>query len=187
MARRAGIPLIREVNAPYVRERSRHGGLALPRLAAWAEVKAWRSADAVVAVTGVLADIIAEAGVKRDRLHVMPNGVDSRTFSRAAIDPDAKSKLGLTGFTVLGFTGYVRDWNGLDVAINLLARPDGQQLFVLVVGDGPRGCRWRPGLRVLVFQHACDSPVSSSGTKFHRWSLRLILPFNLPLIPMPLH
>ncbi len=137
VARREGIPLIREVNAPYVRERSRHGGLALPRLAAWAEVKAWRSADAVIAVTGVLADIIAEAGVGRDRLHVMPNGVDSRIFSRAAIDPDAKSRLGLTGFTVLGFTGYVRDWNGLDVAINLLARPDGQQLFVLVVGDGP--------------------------------------------------
>jgi glycosyltransferase involved in cell wall biosynthesis len=67
----------------------------------------------------------------------MPNGVDTQVFSRAAIDPNSKASLGLAGFTVLGFTGYVRDWNGLDVAIDLLARPDGQQLFLLVVGDGP--------------------------------------------------
>jgi len=43
----------------------------------------------------------------------------------------------LSGFTVLGFTGYVREWNGLDAVIELMARPEGRQLFLLVVGDGP--------------------------------------------------
>jgi len=137
VSRQTGTPLIREVNAPYVRERARHGGLAWHRLATWAENKTWLTADAVITVTGVLADIVAEAGVSRERLHVMPNGVDTRLFSRAALDPDAKSRLGLTGFTVLGFTGYVREWNGLDVVIDLLARPEGRKLFLLVVGDGP--------------------------------------------------
>ena len=57
-ARRAGIPLIEEINAPYFLERSSHGGIAMSRLAALAERSAWRRADAVVAVTGALAEIV---------------------------------------------------------------------------------------------------------------------------------
>ena len=160
VARRTGIPRISEVNAPYVRERSQHGGLALPRLAAWAETKAWRSADAVIAVTGTLTDIVAEAGVERDRLHVMSNGVDTQVFSGASIDPTAKAALGLARFTVLGFTGYVRDWNGLDAVIDLLSRADGQQLFLLVVGDGPaRAALDAQAERLGVSQRLCFTGV----------------------------
>ena len=110
-ARRAGIPLIEEINAPYFLERSRssHGGIAM--LAAWAERAAWRRADAVVAATSVLAAIIALPGVPRDRLHVMPNGVHPDLFSLQFIDVAAKARLGLERSIVLGFTGFVRDGN----------------------------------------------------------------------------
>ena len=136
-AKRAGIPLIEEVNAPFLIERSRHGGIALPSLAAWTERIAWTQADAIVAVTKVLADIVAERGIPPGRLHVMPNGIDEGLLTPDAVALDAKAKLGLDGFTVLGFTGFVRDWNGLDDVIKLLDRPAARNWYLLIVGDGP--------------------------------------------------
>jgi glycosyltransferase involved in cell wall biosynthesis len=137
VARRTGIPLIEEVNAPYFMERRRHGGIALPAVAAWAERTALRGADAVITVTNVLADIAAAQGVARDRLLVMPNGIDQFLLGPDAIDLNAKTRLGLNGYTVLGFTGFVRDWNGLDVVLDQLGLPMGQKWFLLIVGDGP--------------------------------------------------
>lgn len=137
IAGRAAIPLIEEVNAPYFLERSCHGGIALPSVARWAEAAAWRRADAVVTVTSVLADIVAAQGVMRDRLHVMPNGIDQALLKPEAIDQNAKFRLGLGDYTVLGFTGFVRDWNGLEGVLDQMARPEGRGWFLLVVGDGP--------------------------------------------------
>jgi glycosyltransferase involved in cell wall biosynthesis len=130
------LPLIEEVNAPYAIERSRHGGIALQRLAMWAEGSAWRQADSVIAVTTHLADIVAAAGVPRERVCVMSNGIDTAAFQapRAA---GAEQELGLGAFTVLGFTGFVREWNGLEAAIDLLVDPDLRGVFLLIIGDGP--------------------------------------------------
>jgi glycosyltransferase involved in cell wall biosynthesis len=137
VARWMGVPLISEVNAPYFRERSLHGGIAWRALADWTERALWRRADATIVVTGVLADIVRSAGAAPTRVHVMPNGIDTRLFGSHAIDSSAKARLGLQGRTVLGFTGYVRDWNGLDAVLELLAAPEGRDCFLLVVGDGP--------------------------------------------------
>jgi glycosyltransferase involved in cell wall biosynthesis len=137
VARRFGLPLIEEVNAPYFAERSRHGGLLLSRLAEWSERTAWQRADAVITVTGVLADIVVKAGVPRDKLHVMPNGIDEELLEVGAVDPCAKERLGLSAYTVLGFTGYIRDWNGLDAVLELLAQERARRCFLMIVGDGP--------------------------------------------------
>jgi len=56
---------------------SRHGGLALRRLAHWFEGVAWRGADRVIAVTEVLKGIITTTGVPPDRVMVMSNGIES--------------------------------------------------------------------------------------------------------------
>jgi len=88
-------------------------------------------------VTKVLADIVAERGIPSDRLHVMPNGIDEGLLRPDAVDHDAKTSLGLDGFTVLGFTGFVRDWSGLDAVIKLLQRPAARKWYFLIVGDGP--------------------------------------------------
>ena len=137
VAKQFGVPLIEEVNAPYNLERSQHGGIAWHGLANWAERFAWSRADAVITVTQVLADIVGGQGVPAGRLHVMPNGIDESLIPMSAVDPQAKARLGLDGYTVLGFTGFVREWNGLEPVIDQLARPEGQRWFLLVVGDGP--------------------------------------------------
>jgi len=135
-ARASRIPIIEEVNSPLFIERSGHGGISLVSLARWSERWAWKHADAVVTVTRVLADIVA--GVRGDNgsIEVMPNGVDRKLFASDLIERDAKRKLYLEGKTVLGFTGFVRDWNGLEQVIDMLPhlRPE---VVLLIVGDGP--------------------------------------------------
>lgn len=135
-ARASRIPIIEEVNSPLFVERSKHGGIALGSLARWSERWVWERADAVVTVTQVLADIVASACSDSGSIEVMPNGVDRKIFAADRIDHQAKRKLHLEGKTVLGFTGFVRDWNGLEHVIDMLPhlRPE---VVLLIVGDGP--------------------------------------------------
>ncbi len=134
-----GIPLLLEVNSPLVLERSQHsGGLALQRLARWAEGAAWRGADAVLPVTQVLAGHVRAYGVPTERIHVVPNGINRAHFAEAPRPDEAKRRLGLQGRVVLGFTGFVRDWHGVDRVIDWMASPQApQDTHLLVVGDGP--------------------------------------------------
>jgi len=75
LASRTGLPYFLEVNSPLAQERTEHGTLRLQRLAHALERRVWQSATRVLPVTQVLADAIAAAGVPRNRLHVVPNGV----------------------------------------------------------------------------------------------------------------
>jgi len=137
LRRRTGIPFLLEVNAPLCEERRRHGGLVLQRIARWTEHHAWRSADAVLPVSHALANIVAAAGVPGERLHVVPNGINSERFRELPAREAAKASLGLSGKLVLGFAGFVRSWHGLDSVVELLTGPRGVGRHLLVVGDGP--------------------------------------------------
>lgn len=139
LKRKLGIPLLLEVNSPLVHERSLHsGGLSLKALARWAEGAAWRSADYVLPVTQVLGKYVADYGVPADRIVVIPNGINEAHFSEAPDSETAKANLGLSGKLVLGFTGFVRDWHGVDRVVRWLATPQAPlNTFLLIVGDGP--------------------------------------------------
>lgn len=137
LRRRTGVPYLLEVNAPLYEERRRHGGLALERIARWTERHAWRCADAVLPVSRALANIVAAAGVPGERLHVIPNGINTARFAELPARDPAKASLGLSGKLVLGFAGFVRPWHGLDAVLDLLAGPNGAGRHLLVVGDGP--------------------------------------------------
>jgi glycosyltransferase involved in cell wall biosynthesis len=134
--RRFRLPLISEVNAPLFDERNRYGGIALKRLAAATERAAWRGADCVVTVTNVLRDRIIDEGIPVDKVVVTPNGVDLDRFPVQPSRDEAKRRLGLEGALVLGFTGFARDWHGLDRVVDLLAAARERNLCFLLVGDG---------------------------------------------------
>jgi glycosyltransferase involved in cell wall biosynthesis len=138
-SRRLGIPLLLEVNAPLVEERSRHsGGLALPALARWAEGAAWRGADRVLPVTQVLARHVLDRGVPAHNVVVIPNGINRTHFKQAPQPDEAKRVLGLSGRLVLGFTGFVRDWHGVDRIIDWMHTAQAPaNTHLLIVGDGP--------------------------------------------------
>lgn len=137
-ARRHKLPLLLEVNAPILEERSRYDGLALVKLARWSQRYTWCNADMVLPVTQVLGDIVTSYGVDPKKVVVIPNGINGERFERAPDVTAAKQALGLQGRLVLGFTGFVRDWHGLDKVLDLIAAdPPDSQRHLLVVGDGP--------------------------------------------------
>lgn len=155
LKRRLGIPLLLEVNSPLVLERSQHsGGLSLLRLARWAEGSAWRSADWVLPVTGVLAGHVVAYGVPAERIVVIPNGINEAHFAGAPEAATAKAKLGLADKLVLGFTGFVRDWHGVNRVIDWMASPaTPQHLYLLMVGDGPERTSLEAQARRLGLEH----------------------------------
>ncbi|MGH8114951.1 MAG: glycosyltransferase family 4 protein [Rhodanobacteraceae bacterium] len=134
--RRHRLPWLVEVNAPLFDERCAHGGIRLKWLARWSERSVWRGADHVFAVTQVLARRIEREGVDPARLTVTPNSVDTAVFERLPSRADAKRSLGLEAKVVLGFTGFVREWHGLERVLDAMQRLDVPS-HVVLVGDGP--------------------------------------------------
>lgn len=136
--RRFRLPLIVEVNAPMALERRKYGGLSWPMLADWTERYVWINADFVLPVTRVLADHIATKGVSSEHIVVIPNAIREEAFTGLPTTQEAKARYGLAGKLVIGFTGFVREWDRLDRIVSWIARQgDVADLHLLVVGDGP--------------------------------------------------
>ena len=132
------LPLILEVNAPMAVERRQYGGLYWPRLADWAESYVWRNADIVLPVTQVLAEHLVAKGVARDRVVVIPNGINEDHYRNLPTSDAAKQRFGLSGKLVIGFTGFVREWDRLDRIMHWIAQqPSDVGAQLLVIGDGP--------------------------------------------------
>lgn len=156
LRRRWKLPYFLEVNAPLYEERARHDGLSLHALARWSERTAWRAADVVLPVTGVLADHVKAAGVPSSRIVVMPNGIDLARFGQVGSRNRVRASFGLRNALVLGFVGFIRSWHGLHKVIEVLADPALTAAHLLVVGDGPG--------REVLEHHAKQLGVTSSVT-----------------------
>jgi len=131
------LPFILEVNAPILDERSKYDGISLKWLASWTERYCWRQADFILPVTQVLADRVMKDGITSDKITVIHNGIDPEKFSKVIDKESAKKKLGLDGKLVLGFTGFIRPWHGLDRVVELLHTYNDMDMHLLIVGEGP--------------------------------------------------
>lgn len=180
LKRRTGLPLLLEVNAPLADERERFGGLALPRLARWSERVVWRGADMVLPVTRVLGDMVAAQGVPQERLMVVPNGINQEHFAEAPSSQAAKAALGWPDALVLGFTGFVRDWHGMDRVIRWMATPAAPaNARLLLVGDGPA----RAELEALARQLDLGERVRFTGVISRDEVPRHVAAFDVALQP----
>lgn len=160
-ARRHRVPLLLEVNAPYaVAERQKGGPSAVAPLSDWCEHYTWRQASRVLPVTGVLATMIEAAGVPAHRIRVIGNAIDPAAFAQVPTQEEAKQVLGLGGRVVVGFTGFVNEWDRLDRVITWLAGYAGRErVHLLVVGDGPV----RPALELQARQAGVPDLVTFTG------------------------
>ena len=180
LKRKYRLPMLLEVNAPIFEERSRYDGLALKGLARWSQSYTWNAADYVLPVTQVLGDIVATYGVPRERIVVIPNGINASQFSQAPETQAAKAALGLDGNIVLGFTGFVRDWHGLDKVIAMIAGdPPESSRHLLVVGDGPA----RPALEAQADALNIRHRVSFTGVIGRDDVARYVAAFDIALQP----
>lgn len=134
-ARRAGVPSVLEANCVFsARPYADFEPMRLPRLARVLERRALAMATVVVAVSTPLARQV-EALAGRTAL-VVPNGVNTEQFDPAKADGDAiRHRLGLAGAFVVGWSGVIRDWHGLDLLLEATSEVAGAVL--LIVGDGP--------------------------------------------------
>ncbi len=180
LKKRLRLPLLLEVNAPLVDERMRFGGLGLPWLGRWAEGLAWRGADMVLPVTQVLADYVRARGIPQQRIEVIPNGINEAHFSLAPSPSDAKAALGWPDALVLGFTGFVRDWHGVDRVLRWMARDDTpRHARLLMVGDGPA----QDGLEALARELQLGDRVHFTGVVTRHEVPALVAAFDIALQP----
>ena len=132
------IPLIMEINTPYSESRATYNGLKLKTMARWIEVRTWCGADAVLPVSQVMADLIAEVGISLSKIHVVPNAINPQDFANLPSQATIKERLGLSEQLVVGFTGYVREWDRLDRILDWMSSTKVlPQVHLLIVGDGP--------------------------------------------------
>ena len=179
LARCFQLPFILEVNAPLVVERSSFGGMSFRGIAAWSERHAWRAADCVLPVTGVLARYLESAGVPQIRIRVTPNGIASeclQSIDRAL----AKKRLGLESGLVLGFVGFVREWHGLEKVVDLLScEPALSNARLLIVGDGPA----RDSIRARARATGVDDRILITGVVPHARIPELVSAMDIALQP----
>src|SRR5262245_10313271 len=152
VARRLGLPLVLELNAPadeaglYLKEYWH-----LPFVARAIERYKLRRADAVTVVSSTLPRLLVETyRIPEAKVTVVPNGADlDRFHPRVARDAGVRFPDG-TG-PVIGFVGSFRRWHGTDLMIRMVrevgaARP---HAGFLLVGDGPEAPAVQEAVRPL--------------------------------------
>jgi len=177
--KRLGLPLILEVNSPLFEERAKNDGLRLHRIGRWAQGYIWRNVDHAFPVTGVLAKTVESYGVPASRITVVPNGVDPARFQAV---PKTEAPVGPAGkpVIVLGFTGFIRDWNAVHRLIDFAAlHKDTYDIRVLVVGDGPA----RPFLEEYARKQGIPERLTITGIVGRDEVTRHVTSFDIAVLP----
>ena len=111
-------------------------------------------ATTVFPVTQVLGDMLVAMGVQRARIRVVPNGINPDNFAKLPSADAAKSRFGLASRSVIGFIGFVREWDHLDRIVSWLSRrPADDAACLMVVGDGPVRAALEAQARALGIAH----------------------------------
>lgn len=128
-----GAKHVLEINALLTDEEVAWRSLHLRRLARRREDELLAAADVRIAVSEHLSKKVEERCGKD--VVCVPNGVETELFLEMPERGQAREKLGLPADgPLVGFTGSLRPWHGLDVAIDALPMLDGVELAV--AGDG---------------------------------------------------
>ena len=136
IAQRTGLPLTVEVNAPLLSEAQAYREIAAIDDARAIESDVLTNADAIIAVSEGVKSYCVEGGARPERVHVVPNAVDTKAFSPET--PPAAVP-GRGAGPVIGFVGGLKPWHGLQELLaafrNIsVQHPDAR---LLIVGDGP--------------------------------------------------
>lgn len=96
-------------------------------------------ADHVITLAEVMREEIANRGVPRERITVVPNAVDGTVFTPGRPNWALRASLGIPqGAMVLGYVGSLVSYEGLDTLIHSLGllRARRHNVHLLLVGDG---------------------------------------------------
>jgi len=109
------------------------------KLAVKMETDACKQCTVVVTITSHLKKLLVERGVPADKIVVVPNGVDTNSFTPRQKDKELEEMLHLKGKKVIGYLGAFAPYEGLEYILEAAAilKARGRKDFrVLLVGDG---------------------------------------------------
>jgi glycosyltransferase involved in cell wall biosynthesis len=134
-ARAKGLAGVLEVNAPLIDEQARYRNLIDRAGAERATQEAFCAASTVVVVSRAIVPYVEQYGGRRERVHVVPNGVDPARFP-SHLEPSVR---GSDDTFTVGFLGSLKPWHGVTSLVEAFARVhrDNRSTRLLVVGDGP--------------------------------------------------
>jgi glycosyltransferase involved in cell wall biosynthesis len=179
--RRYGLPVILEVNGT-AHEMAEYFGLRLKRRALRVEDAALAMADAIVVVSQALQSELAEAGVPRGKLEILPNGVDATAFPQHLDGIGVRQRYNLGHGPVVGFVGSFAPWHDLATliqAFELICHHHDARL--LIIGDGDT----RPALEAEVRQRGLESRVTFVGSLPHHLVPEHLAAMDVAVAPYP--
>ena len=132
-ARRNGLPIVMTIHCSpkHTVARTDLRSTTINKLGGWIEERGERASDAIISITWRLAHKIIESGIPRDRVHVIPSGVNPELFAEPTIDP-----LPRVPRPRIGFVGRLKKSKGIFDLLDAaeLLTHDAQLVYV---GDGP--------------------------------------------------
>lgn len=159
--RTLGLPVVYECRAFWEDAAVDHGtsraGGPRYRLTRAMETSVFRRVDAVTTICEGLRAEIASRGIAADKITVIPNAVDTDSFTFGApAKAELQQQLGLTGKTVLGFIGSFYAYEGIPLLLQALPALLRQhpELRLLLVGGGPQEAEIRETIAKRELQEA---------------------------------
>lgn len=142
VGKKYNIPVFTEVNAPLAFERSNEPDESqhFKTLAFELEKKICNSSFKTIAVSTSLKKYLVSMGVDEDKIFVLPNGVNLDKFKPVQKNRRLLNELKIHDDSfVIGFTGILRPWHGLDLLLNAFKKVHDRfsETVLLIAGDGP--------------------------------------------------
>lgn len=133
-AQTQNIPSILEINAPLIEEQRKHRELVDTEQAIATSQAAFTHASSLIVVSEEVAKAITtDFDIDLNKLHVVPNGVDTQRFS-----PDIPARMPADEFTI-GFVGSLKPWHGVEILLQAfqIMHRECPTSRLLIIGDGP--------------------------------------------------
>jgi glycosyltransferase involved in cell wall biosynthesis len=182
VGRRHKIPVVLEVNSPYSHQKQTFDEKVYYKtLLRCFEKNICSDATCVIVVSTPLKDFLISTGVPEDKIVVMPNGVDTEVFHPGIDRQEVRQRLGIEQETVIGFTGILRPWHGLEVLLQAFQQICQTQsdLHLLIVGDGPI----RSDLEKAVANNGLSGKVTITGRQVHELVRSFVAAMDIAVSP----
>ncbi len=136
-SKKMNIPIFLEVNAPLAYEKKVYERLTFSWLSRYLEKWIYSNADKILVVSNCLKKHLIEKGINPDKIHIIPNGVDTTKFNPNIIPVNIKGQYQIKkDKVILGFVGFVRNWHNLELILEVLKDDKLKDtLHFLIIGD----------------------------------------------------
>ncbi len=180
-AKKLGVPVVTEVNAPLVEEQQAFRSLVCRTDARAIENEILSTSSALVGVSQQMATYLKDAGADAERVFVIGNAVDTEHF-QPMVEVTHLPSVPREAF-VVGFTGSLKKWHGVDTLLEAFRcfyaiEPSAH---LLICGDGPK----RGWIEGFIEGAGLVDAVTLTGWVAHKMLPGLIARMDIATAPYP--